>query len=123
MNSAIEEMPVPADVDPDEVPALPVAAKRDGGFSLVELLVVVVIIGVLAGVATVGATGLRTRAQSSSCDQELRNVETAVVLFETDTGNGPSDIGDLVPNYLDELPSWHTIAPVTFAIEATGACA
>lgn len=56
--------------------------KREQGFSLIELLVVVVIIGVIASLAIPGLQRARRYAQSGSAIQSLRTITTAENLYE-----------------------------------------
>lgn len=56
--------------------------KREQGFSLVELLIVVVIIGVIAAVAIPGLQKARRYAQSGSAIQSLRTITTAQILYQ-----------------------------------------
>lgn len=56
--------------------------KREQGFSLIELLIVVVIIGVIAALAIPGLQRARRYAQSGSAIQSLRTITTAENLYE-----------------------------------------
>jgi len=56
--------------------------KREQGFSLVELLVVVVVIGVIASLAIPGLQRARRFAQAGSAIQSLRTITTAENLYE-----------------------------------------
>lgn len=56
--------------------------KREEGFSLVELLIVVVIIGVIMALAIPGLQRARRYAQSGSAIQSLRTITTAENLYE-----------------------------------------
>ena len=62
--------------------------ERDDGFSLIELLVVIVIIGVLATVVVVALAGFRDDAEDSACPADFRNLITAsesyFTQYETD---------------------------------------
>lgn len=57
---------------------------EDHGFTLVELLVVVVIMGVLATVSVLGVRGLTDRGQASACESDRRVMEVAVETWFAD---------------------------------------
>jgi general secretion pathway protein G len=48
------------------------------GFTLVELLIVVTILGILAAVVTTSLVGLTATAKTNACAEELRTVQTAM---------------------------------------------
>jgi type IV pilus assembly protein PilA len=52
--------------------------RRQRGFTLVELLIVVAILGVLAAVVIPNVTGLVGSGQSEAAATELQNVQTAM---------------------------------------------
>ena len=56
--------------------------KRDQGFSLIELLIVVVIIGIIASIAVPALQKARHTAQAGSAIQSLRTITTAENLYE-----------------------------------------
>jgi general secretion pathway protein G len=82
-----------------------VAQKKDRGFTLVELLIVIVILGILATVTVFAVRGITDKGQENSCKVERRSIETAVESFFADTGGDVTGMGDLVGDYLKTDPS------------------
>lgn len=58
--------------------------KDDKGFTLIELMVVVLIIAILIAIAIPTFLGLRKRAQDRAAQSDLRNALTAAKAFYTD---------------------------------------
>lgn len=55
------------------------------GFTLVELLVVVIVIGILAAIAIPVYLGAQNSARDSAVQSDLANIKTALVAYQTDT--------------------------------------
>ena len=88
------------------------------GFTLIEILIVVVILGILATVTVFAVRGITDRGQDNACDVEKRAIETAVEAYYVDNDQtNPSGFADLVPGYIKENPS----ARFTFTAGASGA--
>ena len=77
--------------------------NRDEGFTLIELMVVVMIIAVLIAIAIPSFLGFRASAQDRSAQSEVRNVLLAEKAFWLDNGDYTQTAADITafePNAL-----------------------
>jgi len=80
--------------------------KQDKGFTLVELLIVIVILGILATVTVFAVRGITARSQDNACDVEQRALATAVEAYYVDENQTlPTDLADLAPEFVKEAPA------------------
>jgi prepilin-type N-terminal cleavage/methylation domain-containing protein len=63
-----------------------VAPKKDKGFTLVELLIVIVILGILASVTVFAVRGITDRGQTTACNAERKTLQTAVEAYYAQFG-------------------------------------
>lgn len=62
---------------------------KNQGFTIVELLIVVVVIAILAAITIVSYNGITARAYVSSVQSDFRNAIQSLELYKADTGSYP----------------------------------
>jgi prepilin-type N-terminal cleavage/methylation domain-containing protein len=71
------------------------------GFTLIELMIVVGIIAILAGILIPNFVNARAQAQTSACESNLRSIATALELLYADQQDyGPAGTRDVTPDNL-----------------------
>ena len=66
-----------------------IKAGKHRGFTIVELLIVIVVIAILAAISIVAYNGIQVRAKASQLATDLRNISTTVQQYEIDNGSLP----------------------------------
>jgi prepilin-type N-terminal cleavage/methylation domain-containing protein len=95
--------------------------RKDEGFTLVELMVVVLIIGILVAIAVPIFNAAKAGAQQKTCYANMRTVAGAYQTWLADNptaatpANWAALTGELVPNYVKTAPA----CPSTGAYSAT----
>jgi len=72
--------------------------KQTSGFTLVELLVVVLILGALAAIAVPRITGATTTAKINSCYTNVDTMNSAIEMWYANNGTWPAALSDLTKN-------------------------
>jgi prepilin-type N-terminal cleavage/methylation domain-containing protein len=72
--------------------------NKRSGFTIVELLVVIVVIGVLAAITLISFTGISGRAVASSLQSDLASASKQLKLFSIDNGIYPDTISCSIPD-------------------------
>ena len=66
--------------------------KKQTGFTIVELLIVIVIIGILAAITVVAYNGIQQRAKNQQASSDLANLAKAIHLARINDGKVLKDI-------------------------------
>ena len=77
------------------------AAAR--GMTLIEIMVVLVILGLIAGAIGFNVFQRLKEAQVRSAQLDLRAISNAVDLYHVETGQWPESIQQLAPKYVKDL--------------------
>jgi prepilin-type N-terminal cleavage/methylation domain-containing protein len=99
-------------------------SKRRKGFSLLELLAVVTILGIIAAMVLPRVAISKTDAQNRAHAQNKAEINAAVERFYLDTGGWPAnDLSDMLPTstppVYDYLPDGIPVNPLTGAADYT----
>ncbi len=99
---------------------MPAYNKKQNGFTLVELLIVIIVMSVLSGVviSVVNVSGMRARSRDSQRKSDISKIASALELYYTDNRSYPISANwvnagiatsvlstNLVPNYIDVIPN------------------
>lgn len=97
--------------------------KEDQGFTLLEIVLIIIIIGILAAVAVVKFADLSDSAKTTTCKANQQHLITAQRLFwvdeavNNDNGHYAADIAELAPfmasGVIPECPSEGTYSIVS----------
>lgn len=79
--------------------------KNHRGFTLIELVVVIAILGILAGIAIPRFLDAQATARGARVLANLRTMDSAIQQFMAYSGEKPKDLQELVPSYLAQVPA------------------
>ena len=79
-------------------------ASNEHGFSLIELLIVVVVVGVLASIAVPQLVDAYDRSRQRASMADLRSIAVANATYHTDAGSYASTFEDLQPAFMNPVP-------------------
>ena len=103
-------------------------SSDESGFTLVELLVVIVILGILAAVAVFAVGGITDKGKASACKADLKSTEVASEAYFAKNGAYAADIPALVTaQFLRSAPGTGNGYTITYtaasgAVSSTPAC-
>lgn len=88
-------------------------AERQAGFTLIEVLIVVAILGIIAGIAVASLMNALDKAKQRATMADMRAIAKAIEIYGVDTGHYPDTGGDMdaLRNVL--IPVQSNVVPVT----------
>ncbi|MEN6405449.1 MAG: prepilin-type N-terminal cleavage/methylation domain-containing protein [Thermoguttaceae bacterium] len=84
-------------------------SRTDRGFTLVEMLVVITIIGILAGLTAAAAIAARNRARIAAISIELNSLDMAMKAYKEKFGEYPPDFSGLGGSAADQTAARQAI--------------
>lgn len=100
---------------------LGVLSVKQRAFTLVEIMIVVMVIGILLAMAIPNWLNTRENSRQKTCISNLRQIDDAKEVWATETNQGDNATptqSDLVPTYIKTFPSCPTNG--TYAINPIG---
>lgn len=95
-----------------------VQLTRRSGFTIVELLIVIVVIAILAAISIVAYTGIQSRAHDAALQSDANAIRKVMQMYYSDNGSYPICSGgsghscsllsitpQLVPKYVSSMPN------------------
>lgn len=69
--------------------------KKDEGFTIVELLIVIVVIAILAAISIVAYNNVSKKANASAAQSDLSNFERKLMAYHAVQGTFPTSVADM----------------------------
>ncbi len=95
----------------------PYRTRRRGAFTLLEMLLVMVILGLLAAIIMVRASATRQYAEEKVSDHTLSSLNSAIEQYKIENTTWPTTLAELVPTYLPDGVPQPVIAGATYGID------
>ena len=98
-------------------------SRKVNGFTLVELLIVIIIIGTLAGMMMLSVATVKDKAEATKIVSNLRNIKAAAMMYYFDNSLWPSADVDLsvtngLSKYIDQTLPGYTLKSDGISVSA-----
>jgi prepilin-type N-terminal cleavage/methylation domain-containing protein len=91
------------------------------GFTMIELLIILAILGMLAGIVVPNVSGFLTTGNLSAATSELQNVKTSALAYKAQNNVWPGDTNDMTAFISGSLHATYTFDSTSgFVTEASG---
>lgn len=94
--------------------------KNQGGFSLIEVIAVTVIIGVMATMLLPSIDGAGAKARNAKLKNDLATLDQAIATYKLEKGSLPASLDDLVPDYVARNKGFKDAKENEFTYSASG---
>lgn len=99
--------------------------RKSGGFTLIELMIVIAIIAILAAILVPNFIRARAQGQLTACKSNCKNIGTALEMYSTDWNGKYPTTGNLQaglsPNYLKVIPECPSAGTDSYSAGYVGA--
>lgn len=92
-------------------------SQKQSGFTIIELLVVIVVIGILAAISIVSYNGVTSKAEEVAVKSDLRNASSQLELYNVEFGAYPASGNDLKTSPGTEFT--YTVTAGAYCLSAT----
>lgn len=86
---------------------------RRRGFSLIEVLIVIIVVGILVGILFVSSNNTTDKAEATKIVNNLRVLKSACLLYYADHGKWPVDLGDQKGKVINKINDLKKYLPIT----------
>lgn len=94
--------------------------ERQSGFTIVELLIVIVVIGILAGITIVAYSGITNRANTTKAQSNATSVQSVAEAMNADIGYYPRLTSDFTGAYASSTVTRTAPLPAGISMFYTG---